>query len=75
MVENIEVIRTEIAKLRLEKGDKLIVRIRDTSLPSEAIDAIAEAIKELFPDHEVILVEGDIDFEILRDDWGGDGMD
>ena len=68
MAENIDVIRTEIAKLRLEKGDKLIVRIRDASLPSEAIDAIAETIKELFPDHEVILVVGDIDFEVLKNE-------
>lgn len=64
MKEKIETIRTEIAKLKLEKDDKLIVRIRDIEdISSDAIESIGRAIKEFFPDNDVILIEGNIDIE------------
>uniref|UniRef100_A0A6M3IRI3 Uncharacterized protein n=1 Tax=viral metagenome TaxID=1070528 RepID=A0A6M3IRI3_9ZZZZ len=62
---NIEVIRAEIAKLEMRPGDRLIIKINDPYLIDEHRDMIFDQFGKAFPDHKIILINGDIDISVV----------
>jgi hypothetical protein len=49
----------EVRRLRLESGDRLIVRTADTRLASEQISHHQENLQAHFPDNEVLVIVAD----------------
>ena len=64
---NIEAVTVEIAKLDLEPGDRLMVRI-PKKLKREHAVAFYEELRLALPDIKVLMVHGDVEFSVVRRD-------
>lgn len=47
---------TEVQRLRIEPGDKIVIRCQDR-ISSEAAMKLHEILKRAFPDHEVLILD------------------
>jgi hypothetical protein len=57
-------IKGNIHKLRLKKGDYVIIKIKTKSVSSEETAIINKQARELFPDNKIIVLPDFIDIEV-----------
>lgn len=62
--KDIEIRKIEIAKLKLEEGDIVIVKSKDQKLPPHAIACMKEAFCKIIPNNQIVVLNG-LDIAIL----------
>jgi hypothetical protein len=65
-VKVFEVASIQIAKLELKPGDKIILKYPGR-LSDVAFERLRVSMKPYFPDHEIIILEENMDIQIARD--------
>jgi hypothetical protein len=63
----IEPVRVEIARLRLEPGDVLVVRVQNLPIdPGPVVERFGNTLKQCCPEGvKVLIIDGNIDLSIL----------
>lgn len=56
---------SEVSRLSLKPGDKLVVRCKDDLSP-EAVERISETLKPRFPDNEILVFPPDLEPSVIR---------
>ena len=56
---------SEVSRLSLEPGDKLVVKVAMSKLTADAAKAIEEQLKPRFPDNEILICDGDTNLSVV----------
>lgn len=57
-------IKGDIRKLRLKKGDYIIIKVRGSNVSREETEIINKQAREIFPDNKVVVLPDHIDIEV-----------
>ena len=57
-------IKGDIQKLRLKKGDYVIIKVKSESISQELTALINQQARELFPDNKVVVLPDFIDISV-----------